>query len=76
MVKRSEICEFGGAWLHGDGLSVGSEVLARSSRVRKAAWSLASQPEKPVVAGYGAAKTAPSTTVGRRSKTSAQCARK
>ena len=36
-VKRSDTGEFGGAWLEGHGLSVGSEVLGLSSRVLRAA---------------------------------------
>ena len=37
MVKRSEIREFGEAWLQRHGLSVGSEGLGFSSRVLRAA---------------------------------------
>ena len=57
MAKRGEIGEFGTAWLLGHGLSVGPEVVGRSSRVRRAAPSLQMQPEARVVARYGTAKT-------------------
>ena len=58
MVKRSEIVNLGGVWLKGHGLSEGSETLGLSSRVRRAAPSLQMQPEKPMAASHGAAKTA------------------
>ena len=51
----------GAAWLEGHGLSMGPEVLGRSSRVRRAALSLPMQPEEPVVARYDATKTATMT---------------
>ena len=57
MVKRSEIGEFGGAWLQGYSLSVGSEVMHRFSRVRRAAPSHQMQPDELLVASYGTAKT-------------------
>ena len=57
VVKRSEIGEFGGVWLQGHGLSVASETLDFSSRVRRAAPSLHMGSDEPVVARYGAAKT-------------------
>ena len=41
----------------GHGLSVGSEVLGLSSRVRRAAPSLPMQPRQRMVARYGLAKT-------------------
>ena len=56
-VKRSENGDLGGFWLEGHGLSEGSETLGLSSRVRRAASSLQMQPEKPVAASHGAAKT-------------------
>ena len=58
MAKRSEIVSLGGLWLEGHGRSVGSEVLGRSSRVRRAAPSLQMQPDEPVEASHGLAKTA------------------
>ena len=58
MVNRSEIVGLGGLWLEGHGLSVGSETLGPSSRVRRTAPSLQMQPDEPVVARYGATKTA------------------
>ena len=58
MVKRGEIGELGTAWFQCHGLSVGSEVLGLSSRVRRAAPSLRTQPEKPLVASHGPTKTA------------------
>ena len=65
MVKRSEVGESGGAWLQRHGLSVGSEVLGLSSRVLRAASSLQMQPDEPVVASYGTAKTATLTMLER-----------
>jgi len=58
MVKRSENGVLGAAWLQGHGLSVGPEVMGCYSRVRRAASSLQMQPGEPVVARYGATKTA------------------
>ena len=58
MVKRGENGTLGGLWLEGHGLSEGSEVLGRSSRVLKAAPSLQTQSEEPVVARYRPAKMA------------------
>ena len=58
MVKRSEIVDLGGIWLEGHGLSVGSETLGLFSRVRRAAPSLQTQSEEPLVASYGLAKSA------------------
>ena len=58
MVKRSENGVLGAAWLQRHGLSVGSEVMGRSSRVRRAASSLQMQAHEPLVARYGATKTA------------------
>ena len=58
MVKRSEIVGLGGLWVEGHGLPEGSEALGLSSRVRRQAPSLQMQPDEPVVASYGAAKTA------------------
>ena len=48
----------GGLWLKAHGLSVGSEVLGLSSRVRRAAPSLQMQPEERVVASCGTAQAA------------------
>ena len=48
----------GGFWLEGHGLSVGSEALGLSSRVRRAAPRLHMQPDGPAEASYGATKTA------------------
>jgi len=58
MAKRSGNVGLGGLWLEGHGLSVGSEVLGLSSRVRRAAPSLQMQTDEPVVASFGVAKTA------------------
>ena len=58
MAKRSEIGEFVTSWLQGHGLSVESEVLGRFSRVRRPAPSLQMRAVEPVVASYGAIKTA------------------
>ena len=58
MIKRSEIGEFGGAWFQDHGLSMASEAMGRSSRVRTAAPGLHLQSEEPVVASHGAAKSA------------------
>ena len=58
MVKRSENGVLGGLWLEAHGLSVGSEAPGPSSRVRRAASSLQTQSEEPVVASCGATKTA------------------
>ena len=58
VVKRSETGEFGGAWLQGHGLSVGSEVMGLSLRVLRAASSRQMQPDEPVVVSYGPIKTA------------------
>ena len=66
MVKRSEIVKSCGLWLEGLGLSVESETLGLSSRVRRAASSLQMQPEVPVVASYGPARTATVTAPRRR----------
>ena len=55
--RRREIGEFGAAWLQGHGLSVGSEVMGCSSRLRRAASSLQDQQQEPVVASHGPAKT-------------------
>ena len=63
MVKRSEIGEFGGLWLGGHGLPEESEALDASSRVRRAAPRRQMPPEEPVVARYGAAKTAALTVL-------------
>jgi len=65
MVRRGEIEQFVTAWLQGHGLSVGSEALGRSSRVRRAAPRLPTQPDAPAVAGYGLAKTATLTVLHR-----------
>ena len=46
------------AWLQDHGLPVKSETLGVSSRVLKAASSLQTQPEEPVVASCGPTKTA------------------
>ena len=48
----------GGLWREGHGLSVESEVLVLSSRVRRAASSLQMQTDEPAVASYGLAKAA------------------
>ena len=66
MVTRSEHGEFVAAWLQGHGLSVGSEVLGRFSRVRRPAPSLQLPSDKPVVASCGATKTATLTMLGCR----------
>ena len=58
MAKRSENVDLEGLWLEGHGLSVGSEVLGLSSRVRRAAPSPQTQSEEPVVASCGPTKTA------------------
>jgi len=58
MVRRGEIVNLGAAWLQCHGLSVGSEVLGLSSRVRRAAPSLRTQTDEPAEASYGLAKTA------------------
>ena len=58
MVKRSENVNLGGLWLKGHGLSVGSETLGLFSRVRRAAPSLQTQSEKPLVARYGLPRSA------------------
>ena len=69
VVKRSEIVNLGGLWLEGHRLSEGSETLGLSSRVQGAAPSLQMQPDEPVEARYGAAKTATLTILrGRRSR--------
>ena len=65
MVKRSEMGDFGAAWLQDHGLPVGSETLGVPSRVRRAAPSLQMQPEEPVGAGSGPAKTATLTMLAR-----------
>ena len=70
MAKRREIVNLGGVWLGGHGLSVGSEVLGLSSRVRRAAPSLQMRSYEPVEARYGLAKTAALTILRRpRSRT-------
>ena len=58
MVKRSEIGNVGGLRLKGHDLSVGSDLLDLSPRVPRAAPSLQMQSVEPVVASYGATKTA------------------
>ena len=58
MVQRSEIVNLGGLWLDNHGVSVRSETLGLSSRVRRAAPSLHTQSEKPLVASHGLAKSA------------------
>ena len=58
MVKRSEDGDLGGLWLKGHGLSVGSDLLSLSPRVRRAAPSLQMQSDEPVAASSGLAKTA------------------
>ena len=55
---RGENGVLGGVWLDGHGLVVGSEVVGRFSRERGAAPSLQMQSLEPVVASYGAGKTA------------------
>jgi len=65
MVKRSEIVTLGGLWLEGHGLSVESELLGLSSRVRRAASSLQMQSDEPVEASYGLAKAATLTILAR-----------
>ena len=56
-VRRGEIVNLGRCWLKGHGLSVGSEVLGLSSRVRRTAPSLQMQSQEPQVASCGLAKT-------------------
>ena len=58
MVKRSEIVNLRGLWLEGHDLSVESETLGLFSRVLRAAPSLQTQSEKPLVDSYGLAKSA------------------
>ena len=58
MVKRSGIVSLGGLGLKGHGLSVEFDLLGHSARVRRAAPRLQTQSVGPVVASYGAAKTA------------------
>ena len=58
MAKRSEIVNLGGHWLKSHGLSMACETLGLFSRVRRAAPSLRTQPEKPLVASHGPTKTA------------------
>ena len=58
MGKSSENGVLGSLWLKGCGLSVGSEVMHRFSRVRRAAPSLQMQPDELLVASYGLTKTA------------------
>ena len=58
MVKRGEVVNLGGLWREGHGLSVGSETLGLSSRVRRASPSLQMQSDEPKEASYGLAKTA------------------
>ena len=58
VVRRGEIVSLGGLRLEGHGLSVASETLGLSSRVRRAAPSLQTQSEKPLVDSHGLAKTA------------------
>ena len=70
MVKRSENGVLDAAWLQGHGLPVGPEVMGRSSRVRRVAPCLQMQPDEPVEASYGLAKTATLTILRRpRSRT-------
>jgi len=69
MVKRSENGDVGGLWLQSYGLLVGSEVMGRFYRVRKAASSLQLQSDEPVVASYGATKTATLTMLSCASQT-------
>ena len=57
MVERSGMGDFGAARLQDHGVPVGSETLGVSSRVRRAALSLQTQPEAPVVAGRAPTKT-------------------
>ena len=57
MVKRGEVVGLRSLWLEGHGVPEGSEVLGRSSRVRRAAPSLRTQPDELLVASYGATKT-------------------
>ena len=66
MVKRSESGDLGGLWLEGHGRPEGSETLGASSRVRRAAPSLQIQSDEPVVASYGAPKTATLTVLVAR----------
>ena len=56
-VRRGEIVDLRGLWREGHGLSVASEALELSSRGRRAAPSLRTQSEKPLVARYGLAET-------------------
>ena len=58
MVKGSEVGILGAAGLQHHGLPVGSETLHLLFRVPRAAARLQMQPEEPVVAGHGPAKTA------------------
>ena len=62
-IKGSEIGILGAAWLQDHGLPVGSETAGLSSRVPRAAPRLQMQPEEPVVASCGPAKTAALTGV-------------
>ena len=66
MAKRGAIGDLGAVWLYCHGFSVTAEALGLFSRVRRAAPSLQMQSEAPVVASYGAAKTA---TFGHRCRT-------
>ena len=69
MAKRGEIREFGPAWLQGHGLTVGSALMDRFHRVRRAAPSLDMQPVEPVAASCGAAVTAILKHAGAPSQT-------
>jgi len=65
VAKRGESGDLGGLWLKESGLAVGSEVLHRFSRVRRAAPSLQIKAAEPVVASYGLTKTATLTMLVR-----------
>ena len=75
MVKRSEDGDLGGLWLKGHGLSVGSDLLGLSPRVRRAAPSLQMQSDEPVAASSGLAKTATLTMLVHRHRRLAGAAR-
>ena len=68
MVKRSEIGDFGAAWLRCHGCSVGSETLSLSTRVQRAAPSLQMHPEESVVASRGPTKAVTLTMLPREER--------
>ena len=61
--NAAKLATLGGLRLKGHDLSVGSDLLGLSPRVRRAAPSLQMQSVEPVVASYGATKTATLTVL-------------